>query len=119
MTDLEGVNCEIQLVGDNIDDSEVQTVPEMVEKQPEKSSAMNKLLAKFEVWADKKFSLKKRGTTVGTELRAASATFLTLSYILLLNPQVMTEIEGLDANTVVIGTAFSSGIGCLLAGYFG
>lgn len=113
------VNCEIELTGEYLDNSEAQTIPEIVEKQQGHSSRINKYYSKFESWADTKFSLKKRGTTVGTELRAAAATFLTLSYILLLNPQVMTEIEGLDANTVVIGTAFSSGIGCILAGYFG
>ena len=35
------------------------------------------------------FHLGERGTTVATELRAGLVTFLTMAYILLVNPQIL------------------------------
>ncbi len=69
-------------------------------------------------WLDKKFKLTERSTSVGQEVRAASATFLTMSYILLVNPQLLSKI-GVPATDVVVGTALSSFVGSFLAGYFG
>eukprot|EP01084_Bolivina_argentea_P212073 360567_1 len=35
------------------------------------------------------FQIKQRGSTIGTELRGGTVGFLTLAYIVLLNPQVL------------------------------
>ena len=69
-------------------------------------------------WLEVTFKLTERSTSVGQELRAASATFLTMSYILLVNPQLLAKI-GIPATDVVVGTALSSFVGSILAGYFG
>ena len=37
------------------------------------------------------FGLREAGSTVGTELRAGATTFLTLSYILFVNPQILSR----------------------------
>ena len=36
-----------------------------------------------------RFELEKRGSTVGRELRGAVATFLTMAYILFVNPNIL------------------------------
>ena len=37
---------------------------------------------------DKFFKITERGSSIGTEVRAGMSSFLTLSYLLLVNPQV-------------------------------
>mmetsp|Transcript_1487 Transcript_1487/g.2489 ORF Transcript_1487/g.2489 Transcript_1487/m.2489 type:complete len:572 (-) Transcript_1487:2014-3729(-) len=69
-------------------------------------------------WMDKKFRLLERDTSFGQEFRAASATFLTMSYILLVNPQLLNKI-GIPSTDVVVSTALASAVGSFIAGYFG
>jgi AGZA family xanthine/uracil permease-like MFS transporter len=69
-------------------------------------------------WLDRKFQLTARDSSVGQEFRAATATFLTMSYILLVNPQLLNKI-GIPATDVVVSTALSSAVGSFIAGYFG
>jgi AGZA family xanthine/uracil permease-like MFS transporter len=42
----------------------------------------------------KYFKMEKRGTTVTTEIRAGTATFLTMSYILAVNASILTDSGG-------------------------
>jgi xanthine/uracil/vitamin C permease (AzgA family) len=35
------------------------------------------------------FKISERGSTIGTEIKAGVVTFLTMSYILLVNPQIL------------------------------
>lgn len=65
-----------------------------------------------------KFALTARKTNVTNEFRAALATFLTMCYILLVNPQLLAKI-GLSPEGIVVSTALSSAVGCIIAGYFG
>jgi adenine/guanine/hypoxanthine permease len=69
-------------------------------------------------WLEKKFLLTERGSTVAQEFRAATATFLTMSYILLVNPQLLSKI-GIPTTAVVVSTALASFTGSFIAGYFG
>lgn len=69
-------------------------------------------------WLDKKFLLTERETSIGQEFRAATATFLTMSYILLVNPQLLSKI-GIPPTAVVVSTALASFVGSFVAGYFG
>lgn len=39
------------------------------------------------------FLIEERNTTIGTELRAGVVTFLTMSYILLVNPQILSQVR--------------------------
>mmetsp|Transcript_22407 Transcript_22407/g.48964 ORF Transcript_22407/g.48964 Transcript_22407/m.48964 type:complete len:494 (-) Transcript_22407:592-2073(-) len=66
---------------------------------------------------DKWFKLTERGTTVGTEIRAGITTFLTMAYILLVNPQIL-GVAGLPLKEVVTSTALTSCIASLLCGLF-
>ena len=64
---------------------------------------------------DQLFDLRARGTTVGTEVRAGVVTFLTLSYILFVNPQILSQ-AGLHANDVVVATAVASAVATAIMG---
>ncbi|MBX6395121.1 MAG: NCS2 family permease, partial [Alicyclobacillaceae bacterium] len=44
---------------------------------------------------DTLFRLRERGTTVGTELLAGFTTFMTMAYILFLNPNILSS-TGMD-----------------------
>lgn len=72
----------------------------------------------FSPWISRKFLLVERDSSIGQEFRAATATFLTMSYILLVNPQLLSKI-GIPATAVVVSTALASFVGSFIAGYFG
>lgn len=55
-------------------------------------------------WAKKYFQIEERGSSVAQEVRGGTATFLTMSYILLVNPQVLAKIgiPATDAGSVFL-----------------
>lgn len=66
-------------------------------------------------WLNGYFELDKRGSSVGTELRGAAATFLTMSYILVANPAILSA-AGVPFTSAVACTAAAAGICCLAMG---
>jgi adenine/guanine/hypoxanthine permease len=64
---------------------------------------------------EKFFKLKKHGTTVKTELLAGTTTFLTMAYILAVNPG-MLGLTGMSAQSVFLATAISSAVATLIMG---
>ena len=63
---------------------------------------------------EKCFKLKENGTSVRTEIIAGLTTFMTMAYIIALNPNILTNYrEGGDAlwNGVFLATCISSAIG--------
>lgn len=69
---------------------------------------------------EKFFKLKQNGTSVHTEVVAGITTFMTMAYILAVNPSIL-QASGMDPNAILIATALASFIGCmamaLLANY--
>ncbi len=63
------------------------------------------------------FDLKKHRTDLKTEFIAALTTFLTLSYILAINPKFLSD-AGMEYDAVFVATALSAGIATLLMGIF-
>ncbi len=61
---------------------------------------------------EKAFKLKEHGTDVKTELMAGLTTFMTMAYILAVNPQIL-GVTGMPAGGVLIATALSSAIACI------
>ena len=59
---------------------------------------------------EKMFKLKENNTTVKTEVAAGIATFMTMAYILAVNPSILSE-AGMDANAVLLATCLASFIG--------
>lgn len=56
------------------------------------------------------FKLKEHNTSVRTEVVAGITTFMTMAYILAVNPSILSE-AGMDANAVLIATCLASFIG--------
>ena len=61
------------------------------------------------------FGLAARGTSVGQEVRAGAVTFLTMSYILFVNPQILGQ-AGLPEADVAVATALAAAIATLVMG---
>ncbi len=66
---------------------------------------------------DRYFGLAAQGTSVPTELRAGLATFLTMAYILFVNPAIL-EKAGMDHGAVFVATALAAAAGTLIMGLY-
>ena len=64
---------------------------------------------------EKFFNLKENGTDVKTELMAGLTTFLTMAYILFVNPSILSA-AGMDKNSVFVATIIAAVIGTLVMG---
>ena len=62
------------------------------------------------------FELKKHGTTVRTEIIAGLTTFAAMAYILMVNPGMFANLDGVSFDAVYIATALSAVIGTVLIG---
>ena len=65
---------------------------------------------------EKVFHLKDAHTTVKTELIAALTTFVSLSYILFVNPNIL-HAAGIPAGAAFTVTAIATAIGCFIMGF--
>ena len=62
---------------------------------------------------EKYFKLKENGTNVRTEVIAGITTFLTMAYILAVNPGILSA-TGMDANALFTTTALAAVVGTLV-----
>ena len=61
------------------------------------------------------FKLKQHGTDVRTEIMAGMTTFMTMAYILAVNPSVLSG-AGMDSTAVLLATCIASFIGTMCMG---
>ena len=69
---------------------------------------------------EKLFRLKENGTTVKTEIIAGLTTFMTMAYIVALNPNLLTNFGGEGQNlwnAVFLATCISSAIGTFVMAF--
>ena len=66
---------------------------------------------------EKLFKLKENNTNVKTEVIAGITTFMTMAYILAVNPNILSA-TGMDANAVLIATALASFVGTICMALF-
>ena len=59
---------------------------------------------------EKIFKLKENGTNVKTEITAGLTTFMTMAYILAINPSILAD-AGMDPTAVLLATCIASFIG--------
>lgn len=64
---------------------------------------------------EKIFKLKENKTTVFTEFIAGLTTFMAISYIIFINPSILSQ-TGMDYNSVYVATILASAIGTFLIG---
>src|ERR1700761_2262219 len=62
------------------------------------------------------FDLQGHGTTVRTEIFAGLTTFLTMAYIVIVNPLILGD-AGLPVAGVAVATCLSAGFGSILMGF--
>lgn len=65
---------------------------------------------------EKVFKLSENNTNVKTEVLAGITTFMTIAYILVVNPTILGE-AGMDKGAVFTATAIASAIGCIIMGF--
>ncbi len=66
---------------------------------------------------NKFFKLEERGTTIKTEVMAGIITFLSMAYIIFVNPDMLSA-TGMDQGAVFTATILASVIGTLIMGLF-
>ena len=61
---------------------------------------------------EKMFKLSERNTNVKTEVIGGITTFMTMAYILAVNPSILAA-SGMDKNAILMATAIASFIGTI------
>jgi adenine/guanine/hypoxanthine permease len=68
-------------------------------------------------WLERIFKLRQHGSSVKIELMAGLTTFVTMAYIIFVNPNVMAA-AGLDHGAAFVATCLGAALGCLLMGFY-
>jgi AGZA family xanthine/uracil permease-like MFS transporter len=63
------------------------------------------------------FRLREFGTDVRTEIVAGTTTFLTMSYIIVVNPGIL-EAAGIPVGPSMVATIIASAVGCILMAFY-
>lgn len=63
------------------------------------------------------FKLAEHGTTVRTEALAGVTTFLTMAYIVLVNPNILSN-AGMDHGAVFVATCVAAAVGSAIMGFY-
>lgn len=62
------------------------------------------------------FKLREHGTNTRTEILAGLTTFLTMSYIVFVNPDILGT-TGMDKGAVFVATCLAAALGCLIMAF--
>ena len=65
---------------------------------------------------EKLFKLKENGTTIKTEILGGTTTFLTMAYIIFVNPQILA-LTGMDPGAVFTATILAAVIGTFIMAF--
>tara|TARA_B100002051_G_scaffold146717_1_gene138895 strand:+ start:105 stop:1403 length:1299 start_codon:yes stop_codon:yes gene_type:complete len=63
------------------------------------------------------FKLSEHDTTIKKELLAGLTTFITMAYIIFVNPQIMS-LSGMDQGAIFVGTCLAAALACIVMGFF-
>lgn len=69
----------------------------------------------MKAWLERYFKLRENGTTVRNELLGGATTFMTMSYIIFVQPAVLGT-TGMDKGAVMVATCLASALATLLTG---
>ncbi|MEO5325807.1 NCS2 family permease [Mesorhizobium sp. CC13] len=64
---------------------------------------------------EKFFNLEEQGSSVRTEVIAGITTFLTMSYIIFVNPEILSS-TGMDRSAVFVATCLAAALGSMIMG---
>lgn len=65
---------------------------------------------------EKLFKLKEHGTSVRTEVVAGITTFLTMCYIIFVNPEILST-TGMDRNAIFVATCLAAALGTFIMAF--
>jgi AGZA family xanthine/uracil permease-like MFS transporter len=68
-------------------------------------------------WTERLFKLQEHGTTVRTELVAGLTTFLTMAYIIFVNPSILGD-AGMPKDAVFVATCLIAALGTAIMGLY-
>jgi AGZA family xanthine/uracil permease-like MFS transporter len=63
------------------------------------------------------FQLRAHGSSIRTEVLAGLSTFLTMAYIVFVNPEILAA-AGMPREAVFVATCLAAAIGCLVMGLY-
>lgn len=63
------------------------------------------------------FGLAEAGTSVRVEVLAGITTFLTMAYIIVVNPSILA-VAGMDKNSVFVATCLAAALSCFIMGLY-
>ncbi len=66
---------------------------------------------------DQIFKLQDNNTTIKKEFLAGFTTFITMAYIIFVNPQIMA-LSGMDQGAIFVGTCLAAAAACFVMGFF-
>ncbi|MCA3266475.1 MAG: NCS2 family permease [Azospirillum sp.] len=66
---------------------------------------------------DRFFGLTEAGTTVRVEILAGITTFLTMAYIIVVNPSILA-VAGMDKDAVFVATCLAAAFSCFIMGLY-
>src|ERR1043165_5631224 len=69
-----------------------------------------------EAMIDSIFKLNENKTTIRTEVLAGITTFLTMAYIIFVNPDILSK-AGMPRDAVFAATCIAAAVGCALMGF--
>ena len=68
-------------------------------------------------WLERMFKLTEHNTTVRTEVIAGLTTFLTMAYIIFVNPSILGD-AGMPKGAVFVATCLIAALGTLIMGLY-
>ena len=88
-------------------------------QQPMQNSLkyIKRCLKIYKFMLEKYFSIDSHQTTVQKEVLAGVTTFITMAYIIFVNPQMMAQ-SGMDHGAIFVGTCLAAAIACFIMGLF-
>src|SRR6185436_2950435 len=104
-------------VGDHPPDSIRSGASALTGRFPPMTAASQTGSAKTGGLLHRRFRISDRGTSVRTELLGGVATFLTMSYILFVNPAILSA-AGMPFHAVAVATAIAACVATLAMGLF-
>ena len=66
---------------------------------------------------EKIFQLESNNTSIGKEVLAGITTFVTMAYIIFVNPSMMAD-SGMDFGASFVGTCLAASLACIIMGFY-
>jgi AGZA family xanthine/uracil permease-like MFS transporter len=86
-------------------------------KKTKKSNGPRTQPSGFESWLDSYFSIGANGSTIRTEIIAGFTTFLTMAYIIVVNPQILAK-AGMPQGAVFVATCLAAAVATAVMGLY-